>query len=75
MAWIETDQTHCPKCGAELLYGGTDWSSHPEPNCPYVYCDDMSCRALEDPVSGDEVRAAYEHWRHHGYMHGCSHGS
>lgn len=40
----------------------------------YVACDD-NCRALEDPQTSEEIKAAYEHWREHGYLNGCSHGS
>lgn len=39
----------------------------------HVSCD-QDCRALENPVTLDEVRAALEHWREHPWLHGCSHG-
>lgn len=39
----------------------------------HVHCEDH-CRALQDPQSPDEIRAAYEHWRIHGYIGGCAHG-
>lgn len=39
----------------------------------HVDCDER-CKALADPQTPDEVRAAYEHWRHHQYLCGCSHG-
>jgi len=39
----------------------------------YVSCDEY-CEALMDPQTDDEVQAAYEHWRRHGYLDGCSHG-
>lgn len=38
-----------------------------------VSCDD-NCGAFEDPVTPDEFKAAYEHWKFHGYLCGCSHG-
>ena len=43
------------------------------------YCDvhvscDQNCRALNDPHHPDDVAAAYEHWRRHRWLHGCSHG-
>jgi hypothetical protein len=39
-----------------------------------VECDE-DCGAFEepDPNSLEELRAALEHWREHGYLHGCSH--
>lgn len=42
--------------------------------CVYVPCDVASCRALRDPHSLEEYKHAYEHWRGHAYVHGCSHG-
>jgi hypothetical protein len=42
--------------------------------CPYVSCDDDDCRALDDPQTLEEWRAAAEHWREHSLYHGCSHG-
>lgn len=45
--------------------------------CPdsevFVRCDD-ACRAKVDPQTPEEVRLAYEHWRGHYNMRGCSHG-
>lgn len=40
----------------------------------YVECDE-DCRALTDPQTAEEIKAAYEHWRGHGYLNGCSHGN
>lgn len=39
-----------------------------------VRCD-MFCGAREEPKTADEFEAAYEHWREHSYLSGCSHGS
>ena len=65
-----TDDGPCPKCGDSA---GPDRYGH---DCPYVACDDLSCRALREPP--DDVaalRAAYEHWRMHSLLCGCSHGN
>jgi hypothetical protein len=39
-----------------------------------VDCDEL-CNAYADPDpdSLTELRVALEHWRHHGYLSGCSH--
>lgn len=42
--------------------------------CPLVACDDPTCLAKEHPVTGEELRAALEHWRDHSCLCGCSHG-
>jgi hypothetical protein len=39
----------------------------------HVDCDE-GCKALTDPVTLDEVKAALEHWRDHMVLSGCSHG-
>jgi hypothetical protein len=39
-----------------------------------VRCDSF-CGAKDEPVTLEEFEAAYEHWRHHGYLSGCAHGS
>lgn len=39
----------------------------------HVGCDDL-CGALREPESDEEIRGAFEHWRGHGYLSGCSHG-
>jgi len=39
----------------------------------YVECDD-DCKALDEPVTLEEFRAALEHWEGHGVSYGCSHG-
>lgn len=53
------------------------WSEHnPDAtsSCDiHVDCD-QGCKALSHPETPDEVRAAYEHWRGHSYLSGCSHG-
>lgn len=44
------------------------------PDCDvHVDCDD-NCKALTDPRTKEELRAALEHWENHGYLSGCSHG-
>lgn len=40
----------------------------------HVHCD-TNCKALANPVTVDELRAAVEHWRSHEYTGGCSHGN
>lgn len=37
-------------------------------------CDSVTCVAKLDPRTLDEALAAVEHWRHHHYLYGCSHG-
>ena len=44
------------------------------PGCAVHVSCDHDCRALNDPQTVDELRAAYEHWRDHGYLSGCAHG-
>lgn len=39
-----------------------------------VSCDDPACQAKEAPTTPEEWRLAADHWRRHGYLHGCSHG-
>lgn len=38
-----------------------------------VECDTF-CGAKDEPETDAEYRAAYEHWKRHGLLHGCSHG-
>lgn len=40
----------------------------------HVDCDER-CKALTDPQTVEELRAALEHWKSHSYLSGCSHGS
>ena len=40
----------------------------------HVHCD-VNCGAFDQPVTPDEVLAAYKHWRGHAKFHGCSHGN
>lgn len=56
-----TDKT----CSCDDEFGYHDCEVH-------VGCD-RKCKALNDPVTEDELRAALEHWRSHGYLAGCSH--
>ena len=44
-----------------------------DPVAIWVECDE-GCGALLNPVTVEELRAAVIHWRHHGYLNGCSHG-
>lgn len=37
-----------------------------------VDCDE-GCLAFDDPKTPFEVKRAYEHWRDHSYLGGCSH--
>lgn len=37
-----------------------------------VDCD-HSCQALEQPRTILQLLLAWDHWRHHEYLHGCSH--
>ncbi len=47
----------------------TDWN-----DCKvHVDCDEW-CQAFQRPFGAEETRAAYEHWRYHSYLNGCSHG-
>lgn len=40
----------------------------------FVYCDDLTCQAIQEPKTLEEYKAAYEHFKSHYYLHGCSHG-
>lgn len=44
------------------------------PSDKYVECDWIACAALQEPSSPEEVATAYEHWKDHSYLCGCSHG-
>lgn len=37
-----------------------------------VGCDE-GCEAFEEPETPEEIRAAFLHWRDHGFLKGCSH--
>lgn len=39
-----------------------------------VACDEYECEAIYDPKTPEEMVAAYEHWRWHSWLNGCSHG-
>ena len=63
----------CPKCSAGL----PEWSEPGEwhhDDCPFESCDSAACRALKQPHTLADYVAAYEHWKTHSYLHGCSHG-
>lgn len=47
---------------------------HDEQGREIESCDDPRCRALQEPETIEEVRAAMEHWRDHSHLSGCSHG-
>jgi hypothetical protein len=36
-------------------------------------CCDVRCKAKDKPETLEEYKAAYEHWRRHQYLRGCSH--
>jgi hypothetical protein len=38
-----------------------------------VGCDKKGCQAKSKPETPEEYKVAYEHWRCHGYLCGCSH--
>jgi hypothetical protein len=38
-----------------------------------VHCDEL-CDAMQEPETFEEYKLAYEHWRNHGDLSGCSHG-
>jgi hypothetical protein len=39
----------------------------------FVKCD-TDCGAREDPKTLRDLKLAIEHYKHHSYMQGCSHG-
>lgn len=39
-----------------------------------VLCDEESCLAPNKPDSPEGYRLAYQHWRYHSRINGCSHG-
>jgi hypothetical protein len=70
MSWPQSeDGDVCPHCGLMMM----DWLDH-EDECPYVRCDDPSCRALKAPSTVEELILACEHWKRHRLYAGCSHG-
>lgn len=68
--------TTCPRCNAgtvELDPNDRHSGYHSDGReCPFVACDDPSCMALREP-DRENLRLAYEHWRYHSYLSGCSH--
>ena len=38
-----------------------------------VRCD-TKCGALNEPVTPEEIKQAFEHWQRHSNLGGCSHG-
>lgn len=52
-----------------------DWEE-PRETDGLVRCDVRDCIAKANPdlENLDEVIAAYEHWRNHSFLSGCSHG-
>lgn len=46
----------------------------PDPDVTGVVNCDQNCGAPNDPGTAKELRAAYEHWRFHGFLGACSHG-
>ncbi len=51
----------------------------PECTCEdnYIECEvhvDCECKALREPETFEEYKAAYEHWKSHSRYGGCSHG-
>lgn len=60
-------QEYC-RCGAKLK--GLDYQCC----ATHVLCDDPACRALDNPRTFAEWRAAAIHWRRHHSGGGCSHG-
>lgn len=40
-----------------------------------IECDEYECVAVADPQTDEEIARAYEHWRWHSYLSGCSHGN
>lgn len=63
------DTCDCKK----LVDENGDSIPHDEADDCIVKCD-RDCRALAEPETREEIRAAYIHWRKHSYLHGCSHG-
>lgn len=68
----EDDEFYTCRCGAEML----EWQriNHDFDVCIYERCDDANCCALKAPVTLDDYKAAYEHWKSHRLQSGCSHG-
>lgn len=72
----------CPRCGAALPDWMADLMDFPnahenyvEGGCRYEACDDPACRALKEPGTEAELRAALAHWRTHRVDGGCAHGN
>lgn len=40
----------------------------------FIACDE-SCKAKEDPETFEDYKKAYEHYKNHSYLSGCSHGA
>ena len=65
-----SDERPCYHCGEHH----PEYWNVPQP-CQNIYVPcDQHCKALQKPVTFEEVKAALEHWQEHGLYHGCSHG-
>lgn len=59
-------------CKHDLYWSDEGYYDMPECEA-HVDCD-QRCKALTNPQTEDELRAAVEHWRDHQWLCGCSHG-
>lgn len=56
----------CP-CDSDEPYRTLDCDEH-------VNCD-VVCKAKNEPKTFEDYIKAYVHWKSHGFINGCSHGS
>lgn len=53
--------------------GGAGMSEDAKTEREIVGCDER-CGAYEEPETLDEYKLTLEHYKHHTYLSGCSHG-
>jgi hypothetical protein len=67
------DRPQCTEPGHSGEDGPKGWCPECREANGLVDCD-LACEAKLEPVTLEEFKVAYEHWRSHGLYSGCSHG-
>lgn len=67
----ESEEFACARCGQRFVPRNAERLDGE--GRQMVDCDE-ECDAYDQPVTPDEIKLAYEHWRGHSDMSGCAHG-
>lgn len=67
----------CHYCGNRVSEANGDWYEQRCATCNdlYVHCSQAECRALKAPATLVQYVEAWQHWKSHTYLSGCSHGN